>query len=487
MGYHVVGTDIAELLMTAVEEEKKAIVVEEIRDDVEGREDEEIEDTPAAPIEPTPPPVVEPKDEEKLVEQFCEHLLYGHRKDALDFAMDNGLWGHALFFASKMDDRLNGNVLARFANGIAMNSPLQTLYHIICGKQPASVTSCADESFGDWKPHLAMLLSNSGKNPEVEHRAMLTLGDTLANRNHLYAAQFCYLMAQDEFRIGSRIGHLLGYSPDAKNVLEATQMTEVYEFALKLQEGHPPPLGLSFLESKLEYAKQLVNLGFIQEALAYCEEITKTLDITAKKLESRELTLCANTLQIAERIALADESGEASKVESWVGNLKRIVANPTAFDENSRKLTTQSSQEQSSEVPYTSLPQQQQVVSNETYDPTLYNQQQLLPPDMSSVSQNQYDTVGVPGVAINNSSNVPPENTMIGGGSANVQENNWSNPTQMNGGFHITQPMYDVTQQLSQMTLNTNTADSTSPYSNNPDGNYPSYDGGYASTGGYGE
>jgi len=58
----------------------------------------------------------------------------------IDFAMDNGLWGHALFFASKMDERSYGHVLARFANGIPLNSPLQTLYHIMCGKQPASVT-----------------------------------------------------------------------------------------------------------------------------------------------------------------------------------------------------------------------------------------------------------------------------------------------------------------------------------------------------------
>lgn len=54
--------------------------------------------------------------------------------------MDNGLWGHALFFASKMGERTYGNVLARFANGMAMNSPLQTLYQVLSGKQPASVT-----------------------------------------------------------------------------------------------------------------------------------------------------------------------------------------------------------------------------------------------------------------------------------------------------------------------------------------------------------
>jgi len=79
-------------------------------------------------------------NEAKCIEKFCEKLIYGRKKEALEYAMDNGLWGHALFFASKMDQRTYGNVLARFANGMSMNSPLQTLYQILSGNQPASVT-----------------------------------------------------------------------------------------------------------------------------------------------------------------------------------------------------------------------------------------------------------------------------------------------------------------------------------------------------------
>ena len=32
--------------------------------------------------------------------------------------MQNGLWGHALFLASKMDERSYSNVMLRFANGL---------------------------------------------------------------------------------------------------------------------------------------------------------------------------------------------------------------------------------------------------------------------------------------------------------------------------------------------------------------------------------
>ena len=42
-----------------------------------------------------------------------------------------------------------------------MNDPLQTLYQMMSGRQPIAVKECADSTWGDWRPHLAMILSNS--------------------------------------------------------------------------------------------------------------------------------------------------------------------------------------------------------------------------------------------------------------------------------------------------------------------------------------
>lgn len=102
----------------------------------------------------------------------------------------------------------------------------------------------ADEKWGDWKPHLAMILSNTSQRPELDRKAITTLADTLFLRGSLYAAQFCYLMAQVEFS---------GYGKsDAKLVLlganhtkpfrkfatnEAIHMTEIYEYACSLNDS----------------------------------------------------------------------------------------------------------------------------------------------------------------------------------------------------------------------------------------------------------
>ena len=59
-----------------------------------------------------------PIDVEAHVVKFRDYLLFGHKKEGLEYAMQNGLWGHALFLASKMDERSYSNVMLRFANGL---------------------------------------------------------------------------------------------------------------------------------------------------------------------------------------------------------------------------------------------------------------------------------------------------------------------------------------------------------------------------------
>lgn len=39
--------------------------------------------------------------------------------------------------------------------------------------------SCASEKWGDWRPHLAVMLSNETGDPAVQQKAIVTMGDTL--------------------------------------------------------------------------------------------------------------------------------------------------------------------------------------------------------------------------------------------------------------------------------------------------------------------
>uniref|UniRef100_A0A8C5MV24 Protein transport protein sec16 n=1 Tax=Leptobrachium leishanense TaxID=445787 RepID=A0A8C5MV24_9ANUR len=219
---------------------------------------------------------------EKETERFRELLLFGRKKDALESAMKKGLWGHALLLASKMDSRTHAQVMIRFANSLPINDPLQTVYQLLSGRMPAAATCCGDEKWGDWRPHIAMVLSNITNNIEVPTRTMTTMGDTLASKGLLEAAHFCYLMAQVGFGffakkstklvlIGSN--HSFPFAKFATN--EAIQRTEAYEYAQSLgaQTISLPNIQVF----KFIYACRLAEYGLCAQAFHYCEVIAKSV------------------------------------------------------------------------------------------------------------------------------------------------------------------------------------------------------------------
>ncbi|XP_053138178.1 protein transport protein Sec16A isoform X3 [Hemicordylus capensis] len=219
---------------------------------------------------------------EKETERFRELLLYGRKKDALESAMKHGLWGHALLLASKMDSRTHARVMTRFANSLPINDPLQTVYQLMSGRMPAASTCCGDERWGDWRPHLAMVLSNLTNNMDVESRTITTMGDTLASKGLLDAAHFCYLMAQVGFGVYTKkttklvllgSNHSLPFLKFATN--EAIRRTEAYEYAHSL--GPQPCCLPNFQVFKFIYACRLAEVGLAAQAFHYCEVISKAI------------------------------------------------------------------------------------------------------------------------------------------------------------------------------------------------------------------
>ncbi|XP_072141884.1 uncharacterized protein [Dermacentor andersoni] len=265
--------------------------------------------------------------------KFREFLLFGHKKDALEWAVKCGLWGHALSLASKMDARTYASIMTRFTNALAINDPLQTLYQHLSGRQPAAVTCIADEKWGDWRPHLAMILSNPSSRPEVDARSITTLGDVLASRGCLSAAHFCYLMAQVEFGtyacksskmvlLGSS-HHTLSFEEFASN--EAIHCTEIYEYSQSLANaGYMLPHLQIY---KFLHATRLAEFGFAQEALHYCEVLAEAM---VRQCESAQLA--AQTYELASRLKYHDPhfsqgQGELEELGEppWLANFAHLV------------------------------------------------------------------------------------------------------------------------------------------------------------------
>ncbi|NXS62946.1 SC16B protein, partial [Brachypteracias leptosomus] len=253
------------------------------------------------------PPVVE--TQAQIVEKFTKLLYYGRKKDALVWAMRNQLWGHALFLSSKMDPWTYSWVLTRFTSTLATNDPLQTLFQLMSGRIPQAALCCGDATWGDWRPHLAVMLSNKVGDMELNHRAIITMGDTLAGKGAVEAAHFCYLTADIPFGyfgaktdrmalLGS--SHCQAFAQFART--EAIQRMEIFEYCQQLRQ--PKSFLFPFqVVYKLLYASRLADYGLPAQALQYCEQIATVL--LGQDLASHPV-LAQQVMKLAERLKLSD-------------------------------------------------------------------------------------------------------------------------------------------------------------------------------------
>ncbi|XP_073961187.1 protein transport protein Sec16B-like [Choristoneura fumiferana] len=196
----VVGTDIAELLMKNKRDfELSPSAKSTPNADGRGSSVSEEEAGASHASDLTPPEERSCIDEKTAIDQLREYLTYGNRQEAIEWAMSHKLWGHAFQLAAYGDRRARAAVAARFLAAVPRADPLHSLYHALAGRQPPVATCAADERWGDWRAHAAIILSNASSKPDNETRTLTQLGDSLLSRGLLYSAQFCYLAGRVPF------------------------------------------------------------------------------------------------------------------------------------------------------------------------------------------------------------------------------------------------------------------------------------------------
>ncbi|NWI23969.1 SC16B protein, partial [Sula dactylatra] len=274
------------------------------------------------------PPVVE--TQAQIVEKFTKLLYYGRKKDALVWAMRNQLWGHALFLSSKMDPRTYSWVLNGFTSTLATNDPLQTLFQLMSGRIPQAALCCGDATWGDWRPHLAAMLSNKVGDMELNHRAIITMGDTLADKGAVEAAHFCYLMADIPFGyfgvkedrmalLGS--SHRQAFARFAGT--EVIQRTEIFEYCQQLRQ--PKSFLLPFQVYKLLYASRLADYGLPAQALQYCEQISTVLlgqDPATHPILAQQVMKLAERLKLSDPLLLEMPEQDQTLEPDWLEQLR---------------------------------------------------------------------------------------------------------------------------------------------------------------------
>ncbi|XP_053086096.1 protein transport protein Sec16B isoform X3 [Pangasianodon hypophthalmus] len=335
----IVGSDIAELLLRGSHsvgacdgDGKQSSLVGSLID---------LNETPTSETESfntsdllTGNPLSNEEASEQNIQNYTKLLLAGRKKvllflaltvEALESAMRSGLWGHALFLASKMDSRAYNTVLSRFTGSLSSSDPLQTLFQFLSGRIPAVATSYSKEKWGDWRPHLAVMLSNEPGDSAMHYKSIVNLGDTLASRGLLHAAHICYLTAHTPFgwytNKAQRLvllssNHSASFADFCHN--SAIRCTEVFEYCQRL--GNPSFIIPSFLVYKFLYACRLLDCGLFSQAFHYCELVAKAL----LTIQEPHIILLQEVIKMVDRLKHSEtQISETGADPDWLSLLRQ--------------------------------------------------------------------------------------------------------------------------------------------------------------------
>ncbi|XP_070074856.1 uncharacterized protein Sec16 isoform X3 [Drosophila takahashii] len=260
-----------------------------------------------------------PLSEQAATDKFRSYVLRGNVEEALQWATDNGLWTHAFFLALYEDRYALTDVAQKFLNrAIKANDPLQTLYQMKSCQTPACVSQLRDEQWGDWRSHLSILVTNKSRQPKYDRSSVVALGDTLFQRGDIYAAHFCYLVAQEEFgRYDSSATELTTLTANVPRLIllgsshykhfnefasnEAIIMTEIYEYARSLFD---PKFSIAhFQHYKFLLATRILDYGQHFRCTNYLEQIARHIEL---KPESYDIDFIQRVCGLAERLRYHD-------------------------------------------------------------------------------------------------------------------------------------------------------------------------------------
>ncbi|XP_016329079.1 protein transport protein Sec16B isoform X3 [Sinocyclocheilus anshuiensis] len=336
----IMGSDVAELLMR----DSSSLAACGVSGDEDGETLIDLSETPTSEKETlnfadllTGYPPTDKEAAEQNLQRYTKLLLSGRKKEALESAMQSGLWGHALFLASKMDSRSYNTVLSRFTGSLAPSDPLQTLFQLLSGRISAVSMSWSSEKWGDWRPHLAVLLSNETGDPFIHHRSIITMGDTLdlvfsyvllsASRDMLYASQICYLTAQCPFGWYTNRSERLVLLGSKQSVLfskfchnSAIRCTELFEYCQRL--GNAEFIIPAFQVYKFLYACRLLDCGLVSQAFHYCEVVAKAL----LKIEEPHVVLQGELIKLVDRLKFSEaqlsDTGQPFLDPDWLVQIR---------------------------------------------------------------------------------------------------------------------------------------------------------------------
>ncbi|GAA94393.1 uncharacterized protein L969DRAFT_53277 [Mixia osmundae IAM 14324] len=315
-------------------------------------------------------------------------LVHGKKQAALQHALDNRLWTHALLIASAMDKQTWQDAVTEFikdelgpqSGGGKDTEALRVVYGLLSGAggsavhqivpprslafltmmpsapsqlslpgmaisraatpafqrqaDPDAVPAVPAETLDKWRSIAAGIVANRTAG---DAQALIALGDLLVQNQRTMAGHCCYLLSPianilgGPDMAGSRLRVLARHSsPSVEDSIETEGviLTEILEYVAALlptPKGQEPYPGMAHLQSyRLWHAWQLTEVGNNSQALRYCEAITATLKQPSRAPIYYHAALITQLQDLSERLNATPQVDDKSG--SWV---TRKIQRPT--------------------------------------------------------------------------------------------------------------------------------------------------------------
>ncbi|KAL1918053.1 uncharacterized protein VTP21DRAFT_3319 [Calcarisporiella thermophila] len=300
------------------------------------------------------------------------HLLRGDRRGAVNYAMQEDMWPHAMIISSCMDKEAWKEVVLEFTRremsvgGHAKHAVnkqrsweeqdgLRVLYGLFSGlgsqavmellprpprplftsnqsDSPASTPPACEissEKLANWREIVALILANHTAKDSI---ALTALGDLLASKGLIPEAHLCYILSPQTSphaglgAPGSRFVLLGGDHKWAKTLSldqDAFCMEQIYEFALCLHNGDGT-LFPHLLAYKLHHAWRLADWGCVSGARKYHDAIAFALKTYNKGSPFLHRRLFESVKELGDYLengsAGLEDAGEGD-AGSWLGGM----------------------------------------------------------------------------------------------------------------------------------------------------------------------
>ncbi|KAG5262073.1 hypothetical protein AALO_G00291870 [Alosa alosa] len=208
-------------------------------------------------------------------------IIFGKKEEAEQLAKRDALWDHWVILKGFAKGSCDAIVL-RLIEHLKANDPMKTYFQILMGKVPAAACEWGKNSWGDWRPHLAMVLCYMNQNI-LKKDIMETMAETLASHGKPNSAYLCDIIMHLHCGIFLEWSKLrirgIRSRPFLRSTRAAVERMEVYDYVLGLRTDQP--FISEYQHYRTLYSRMLLRAGYIQQALHFCESVGTTLIYSA--------------------------------------------------------------------------------------------------------------------------------------------------------------------------------------------------------------